>query len=169
VAGVEFLVAPAEASALPSASVDLVTVAQALHWFNIERFFEEARRVLKDGGLLAYWSYYNCRVNPDVDEIVEAIFADVYDFWPPESELVENRYRDVTMPFREIAAGPFSMTTDWTAGDTLNYIRTWSAVRRYQASRGADPVEHYAEQLRLAWGDGRRTVDWPLVLRVGRK
>ena len=83
--GVDFYVAPAEASALPAGSVDLVTVAQALHWFNIERFFEEADRVLKPGGLLACWSYHHCRVEPAIDELIESVFAEVEHFDPEET------------------------------------------------------------------------------------
>jgi ubiquinone/menaquinone biosynthesis C-methylase UbiE len=167
--GVDFYVAPAEASALPAGSVDLVTVAQALHWFNIERFFEEADRVLKPGGLLACWSYHHCRVEPAIDELIESVFAEVEHFWPPETAIVVNRYRDIILPFHEIAAGPFSMTIGWSAEDLINYMKTWSASRRYLAEQGSDPVEEYAEELRRRWGTSVRDVVWPLIVRVGRK
>jgi ubiquinone/menaquinone biosynthesis C-methylase UbiE len=167
--GVEFLVAPAEASALVVESVDLITVAQALHWFNIERFFEEASRVLKPGGILAWWTYHHCSAGPDIDAIIEAVFDAVDDYWPPEREIVENRYRDVLMPFREIAAGPFSMSMSWSAGDIMNYMGTWSATQRFRAETGRDPLETFRPAMAAAWGDGQRTVTWPLILRVGQK
>ena len=167
--GVEFVVAPAEASALPGRSVDLVTVAQALHWFNIDRFFDEAKRVLKPGGILACWTYHHCSVSPEIDEIIEAVFAAVDEFWPPERELVENRYRDIAMPFREIAAGPFSMSVHWSAADILDYMGTWSATERSRAATGQDPLALFRAGMESAWGDGRRPVTWPIILRVGRK
>jgi SAM-dependent methyltransferase len=167
--GVEFYVAPAEASALQAGSVDLVTVAQALHWFNTDRFFEEAERVLKPGGVLACWSYHHCSVNAECDAVIEAVFSDVRDYWPPESEIVENRYRDITLPFREFAGGPFSMSVAWYVDDILNYMRTWSASRRFLAERGLNAVDAHAGELRSRWGDGLRDVSWPIVLRIGRK
>lgn len=166
---VEFYVAPAEASALPAASVDLVTVAQALHWFNIERFFDEARRVLKPGGVLACWSYHHCSVNAEIDPLIEAVFAAVEDYWPPERDIVENRYRDVLLPFHEFAAGPFSLSLSWTADLLVNYMRTWSASRRYLLATGQDPVGQYAAELRARWGESPRKVTWPIILRAGRK
>ena len=167
--GVEFLVAPAEASALAGDSVDLITVAQALHWFNIERFFDEAKRVLKSGGILACWAYHHCSVSPEIDEIIEAFFKAVDDFWPPERELVENRYRDIAMPFRELAAGPFSMSVLWSAAELLDYMNTWSATQRHRADTGRDPLAPFRARIESRWGDGRRWVTWPIILRVGRK
>lgn len=167
--GVQFLIAQAEASALAAASVDLITVAQALHWFNIDSFFDEARRVLKPDGVLAAWCYHRCHVNPECDEIIDAILDEVDAYWPPQREIVENRYHDISMPFTEIAVGPFSMTASWTAIDALDYMRTWSASQRYLRATGDDPMRDHARALISRWGEGRREVAWPLILRVGRK
>jgi len=165
----EFCVARAEESGLESASVDLITVAQALHWFEVEAFFAEASRVLKRGGVLAFWVYHNCRVDPDCDEIIDAVFAKIDAFWPTERDIVENDYPDIAMPFTEIPTDEFSMTTEWTAENALNYMRTWSATRRYLAENGNDPCDEFVDELRSRWGNGTRTVSWPLILRVGRK
>ena len=61
----------AEAGALVSGSMDLVTVAQALHWFDRGAFFLEARRVLVPGGLLAIWSYGLPSIEPAIDEVLQ--------------------------------------------------------------------------------------------------
>ena len=166
---VEFCVARAEESGLESASVDLITVAQALHWFDVEAFFAEASRVLKRGGVLAFWIYHNCQVDPECDEIIDALFAKVDAFWPTERDIVENDYPDIAMPFTEIPTDEFSMTTEWTAENALNYMRTWSATRRYLAENGNDPCDEFVDELRSRWGNGTHTVSWPLILRVGRK
>lgn len=166
---VEFRTAPAEASGLDAGTVDLVTVAQALHWFDIPRFFTECERVLKPGGLLAVWCYERNRVDVRCDAVISRMFAEVEDYWPPERDLVENHYRDIDMPFDELPSPGFDMSAEWRVDDVLGYFRTWSASQRYLRERNADPVAVIESDLRQAWGDGPRTVSWPLTLRIGRK
>ena len=168
-AGIEFRVARAEASALRSASVDLITVAQALHWFDIDRFFAEVCRVLKPGGVLAIWCYEHCRVGAACDQQIRKIFAEVEPYWPPEREIVESRYKGIALPVAEFSADKFHMQACWTADNMLDYMRTWSASQRYLDDKGADPTAHFANELRAAWGDDRHTVRWPITLRMGRK
>ena len=166
---IEFRVAAAESSAIESCSVDLITVAQALHWFDIERFFDEACRVLKPGGVLAVWAYERCHVAPECSEVLEKIFAEVELFWPPEREIVDGQYRSITLPVAELPAASFEMRLAWTASEMLNYMRTWSATQRYMRENGSDPVALHEQELRLQWGDGKRELRWPLTLKAGRK
>jgi len=168
-ARVEFRVAAAESSGIDPESVDLITVAQALHWFDIERFFEEACRVLKPGGVLAFWSYERCLVNRNCNEVIEKIFAEVESHWPPERAIVEDSYGSITLPVPETPVESFEMQLEWTAHEMLNYMRTWSATQRYMRVNSADPVALYAQELARAWGDGRRDVRWPLTFKAGRK
>jgi ubiquinone/menaquinone biosynthesis C-methylase UbiE len=166
--GIEFRVAPAESPAIASGSVDLITVAQALHWFDIEQFFAQVLQVLKPGGVLAVWSYERARISPQCDQIIERIFAEVEPYWPPEREIVEDRYRSIVLPLAEFPVEDFEMQIAWGADEMLNYMRTWSATRRYLADKGADPVALHAAQLGRCWGEARRQVSWPLTLRAGR-
>lgn len=167
--GIEFRVAPAETSGLPAGSVDLITVAQALHWFDIERFFDEAQRVLKPGGVLSYWCYERCKVDPQCDDLVEQIFAEVEPYWPPERDIVENHYAGFDMPFPSIPVGDFAMHASWSADNMLAYMRTWSASQRYMKDRGRDPVARHADDLAAAWGSEHRQVRWPITLKAGQK
>lgn len=166
---VTYRVAPAEKSGIPSASCDLVTVAQALHWFDFDRFNEECFRVLRPGGVVAAWSYGLARVSSGIDEIINDFYAGEIDpFWPEGRHYVENQYRDIPFPFAKITPPNFEMTLRWSADQTLAYLRTWSAVQRFKNQHDRDPVDRIAETLRTEWGPGDRTVTWPLTLLIGR-
>lgn len=166
---VEYRVAPAEQSGLDSQSVDVVTVAQALHWFEIPAFFAEATRVLKPGGIIAVFAYNLLSVSPEIDPIVNRFYYETTDrFWPPERKIVEGGYRDIDFPFQELAAPDFQMASHWTADQLFGYLRTWSATKRFIAERGFDPVDKLADEVRPLWSDGARLVQWPLMMRVGR-
>lgn len=167
-ARVDYRVVPAETPGLGPASIDLITVAQALHWFDIERFFAAAKNTLRPGGVLAYWCYGFCSTEPACDEIVRSIYEFVGDYWPPERVLVENGYRDIEPPLPVIDTDEFHMQVDWSADRMLDYVRTWSACQRYRRSIGKDPLDGFAEMLKGHWGSGRRSVRWPLRLTVGQ-
>lgn len=168
---VEYRVAPAEASGLPDASVDLVTVAQALHWFDRPAFYAEVRRVLRPGGLVAAWTYgASVFEDPRADAVHRRFYSDtVGPYWPPERALVEAGYRTIEFPFEEIEAPAFEMEADWTLSSFLGYVGTWSAVTRFRRERGHDPVAELGEELRRLWGnpEAPRRIRWPLAMRVG--
>jgi SAM-dependent methyltransferase len=168
---VEFLVGPAEHAPLPDSAADLITVAQAFHWFDFERFFAEARRVTKPGGVLAVWTYAYHRVNPAVDRMTDRLEAEfTHAYWPAERQHVFDRYASVPFPFEELPAPRFELTQSWTLPALLGYLNTWSATKRFIAANGFNPVEKLAGEFAAAWGDPAReqTVSWELHLRVGR-
>jgi ubiquinone/menaquinone biosynthesis C-methylase UbiE len=150
-------------------AADLLTVAQAVHWFDFDRFWPEVRRVLRTGGLCAAWTYEKFRVDPAVDEVVDAFYTGVVGpFWPPERRHVEQAYRTLPFPLTEVAAPAFVLETDWTLDTVLRYLGTWSAVQRYRDARGADPLPALGERLRRPWPDGEsRRLRWPIHLRIG--
>ena len=165
---VEYRVAAAEESGLAARSIDLITVSQALHWFDIDRFFEEAMRVLVSGGVLSAWSYELCIVESAVDAQILALYQEIDEYWPPERRIVEARYRGIELPMPAVAAPEFEMTACWTADAMLGYLRTWSACQRYLRERGIDPVAAIEEPLRGHWGPEPREVRWPIALKIGR-
>ena len=168
-ARIEFRVAPAESPELETHSIDLVTVAQAVHWFDRPRFYGAAREALRQGGLIALWSYGLFTIFPALDELVGYFYSEtIGSYWPPERRLVEERYATLEFPFAEIEPPNFVMRHEWTAEQVLGYLRTWSAVQRYRKARGVDPVSAIQPELIRLWGGiETREVRWPLHMRVG--
>lgn len=168
----EYRVSPAEILATPDASLDLLTVAQAIHWFDLPRFFAEADRALKPGGLLAVWGYQLLYTDSALDEIVEDFHSRVVGpYWPPERALLDNGYTRISFPYPRQLAPEFRMTVRWPFSHLLGYLNTWSAVKQYEKAQGHNPVEKHLDTLLAAWGDPDSTKDiyWPLMLRVGKK
>lgn len=167
--GVTYRQAAEDGTGLPDRSTDLVTAAQAAHWFDLTRFSAEARRVLRPGGVVAIWCYGLCNVSSAIDEAVARFYhEEVGPCWPPDRRHVEDGYRSLLFPFAESPFPAHQMTRRWTCDDFLGYLRTWSAVERYQRERGADPVAPFAVELGSLWGTGERLVRWPLSGRLGR-
>jgi SAM-dependent methyltransferase len=153
------------------ASVDLVTVAQALHWLDLPRFFTEARRVLKPGGILAVWCYGRVRIAPDVDAVVDW-FEDsrISPYRAPELARMRGEYRDVEFPFDEVPMRPWSMSETMTREQFLGFVGSWSAVAAAREETGADPVAELSSALARVWSDAAppRPVRWPMAARAGR-
>lgn len=168
---IEYRVSPAEASDLPDRSADLVTVAQAMHWFDLPKFYAEVRRVLKPRGVLAAWGYNRLLLpRPAVQDCVDGFYEEkIGAYWPAERVHVENAYRDLPFPFARVDAPRFSLHKDWSQEQLLGYLRSWSAVGRFKAANGYDPVDALAEEIAAHWPAGKTMrVEWPLFIHVGR-
>ena len=169
---VSYSVAPAEHSGLAAASVDLVTVAQALHWFDVEAFYAEARRVARPGAVLAVWTY----PRPEfVDAGLDSQFANFYanvvgQYWPPERRHVEANYTTLPFPFEELPHPPLALELRWNLEQVLGYVSSWSATTRYRQAEGRDPLPLLRAAIAPFWsaaGDQMR-VRMPIALRAGR-
>ncbi len=171
--GVEYRVALAEESGLADACADIVTVAQALHWFDTPRFFAEAVRVLKADGILAAWSYGKLHIEEaEIDAAVQSFYEnDVGPYWPPERRHIEDGYRSIPFPFARLEPPAFTMAAAWTLPELLNYLRSWSATAAFIKAQGIDPVDQLHRTLLRLWGDPERPrlVVWPLNVLVGHK
>lgn len=167
---IHYEVADAEHAPLQDHMADAVTVAAAAHWFNLDPFYKEVKRVLKPGGLLALWAYTVCQITPAVQEVMGPFYHDIIGpYWPVERHHVDVNYSDFAFPFSEIVAPKFEMKADYTLAQWVGYLHTWSAVQRYVTASGKDPVSLILSDLSIAWGDPAmaRTITWPLFMRVG--
>lgn len=168
-AQISYRIGPAEASGIDSRSVDLIVVAQALHWFEADRFFAEAQRVLKHDGILAVCNYTYVKISPAIDSMIGRFYRETTGpFWPPERTLVETNYQSIAFPFSELPSRRFEMNEQWNLNDLAGYLRTWSAVQRFIAVRGIDPVDDLMNELEFVWGDPEmpHEIIWPLNLRL---
>lgn len=170
---VSYRTALAHASGLSDGSTDLVAVAQALHWLDVEAFYEEVRRVLVPGGVLCVWCYGLPRLDiSGIDSELERFYGAVVGrYWPPERRMVETGYADLRFPFDEAPAPAFEMIADWTLAELMAYVGTWSATERCRRVEGGDPLGPFAAELAPRWGDTARPrrVRWPLSVRIGRR
>jgi ubiquinone/menaquinone biosynthesis C-methylase UbiE len=168
---ISYAVEAAEQSSLPDQSVQCVCVAQALHWFDFERFFKEVKRVLQPGGLLVVWTYEKSSVNEAVDAVFETLYRGTLDdYWPPERKHVESAYQNIVFPFAEIPAPHFQLQCQWNLAQYLAYLSSWSASQRYLKANGVDAVAAIENDMQQAWGNPENILNvcWPLTVRAGR-
>ena len=168
---VRYAQAPAEASGLPAAVVDLAVAAQAAHWFDLAGYYAEVRRVARRGAIIALATYATMRIDDDVDGVVKRFYSDVVGpYWPPERRHTEDGYRSLPFPFDELPAPELEMRAEWALADVVGYVETWSAVRAMARATGRAPIPELRRDLARVWGPEAavRPVRWPLALRVGR-
>jgi len=168
---VEYRVGRAEISGLPSHSVDLVVAAAALHWFDLDAFYEEARRVLRAGGVLAAWSYHVAHVEPPFDEVLRPFYRDlVGPYFAEGARLVDDRYEGVTLPGTALESPRLFASARWNAAGIANFVRTWSGVQAYLTAKGEDPVRGLTAEIQRVCGSANavHTLRWPLYLRASR-
>ena len=168
---VRYVANVAEQPAFGDRTLDLVTAAQAAHWFDHERFYAGVRRVLRPDGVLAIWTYGLAQIDATIDATIRDFYSgEVGEYWPPERRFVESAYRTLPFPLEEVATPAFELRLQWDLDALMGYLSTWSAVQRYIKARGSDPLPGLRRKLQDQWGpasDPRRVV-WPLHLRVGR-
>jgi SAM-dependent methyltransferase len=165
-------VEPGERPALPDGSVQLIAVAQALHWFDREAFFAECERVLAPGGVLAAWGYGDFIAPEGMVDAVEDFRALIEPHWPPERALVDAHYAGFDWPFPALPApATLWLEAEWPLPHFLRYLASMSATARCRAELGEDPVARHAPTLAAAWGEAGevRTIRWPLFLHLRRK
>jgi len=166
---IEYAVRPAEDSGIPDKTIDLVAVAQAAHWFDMEAFASEVNRVCKNDSILAIWGYTLFQSTPMVDAHVRQLYANVLDgYWDPHRDLVDRRYQDFHLPFQELPCPNFEMLNTWNADTILGYLGTWSAVNAYRKANHTNPIETIRQDIKDALGESSVICHTPVFLRAWR-
>ena len=167
---IEYSLQPAEKTGFADDSFDLITVAQAIHWFDFEAFYAEAHRTLKPKGILAVIGYNLPRFTHAIDSIINVFYRDVVGpFWDKERIYIDEHYRTIPFPYADLPTPSFGIDVEWTLDHLLGYLQTWSAVKHYQKQKGEDPVVGIAPRLESAWGEAEvLSGRFPILLRVAR-
>lgn len=155
-ANIRYIACPAEKSSIDDHSLDLITVAQALHWFDLDAFYQEARRTLKSGGVLTAWCYGLFRISPKLDALIqqlyETILGDAY--WPKERRYIDQNYQTIPFPFPKIKTPSFIIERPLNFAQCVGYLNTWSALKEYQKrNNGNNPLDLIIDDLQAAWGE----------------
>jgi SAM-dependent methyltransferase len=168
---IDYRCAPAEQIPLPDASASLITAAQAAHWFDLPAFFREVRRIAMPGAILALISYGVLNLEPSLDERFQTFYWDeIGPYWPPERKLVDTGYATIEFPFEELAPPSLAIRVEWHLSEFLGYLLTWSSVRAAKEAGKEALFMAFADDIARAWGDPdtRRSVAWPINMRIGR-
>lgn len=161
----------AEASGITAQTVDLVTSAQAVHWFRINDFYDEVRRVAAKNSFIAVWGYNNFRIEPAIDRILNDFYTKhlAYYWQDPPRSLLASEYTALPFPFAEIATPRFEIRTNWFLSQLCGYLRTMSSVREYMKDHEHDPISELLDRLSKVWRrDALKDVRFPLFMRLGR-
>lgn len=165
---INYSVCPAEQTPFPDQSFDLITVAQALHWFDVDAFHQEVRRVAQPGAVVAEWGYSVLQIAPGIDPICYHFYDHIIGpYWAPNRKHVEDHYARLPFPFANKEQREFTIRRQWNLERFLNYLRTWSSVQHYIRQHGTDPVLLIADQLKTVWGGAEREVRFPVFFRAG--
>ncbi len=149
---------------------DLIVVAQAIHWFDFEKFYTEVFRTAKPGAYIVVTGYGNLKINLQIDQVIHFLYENILgSYWYPERVYVDNEYQTIPFPFQDESVPAMNNSFHWSFSHLMGYLHTWSAVRHYQQKNGNNPLELIEQDLKKAWGEQEnREVRFPLILRVGK-
>jgi SAM-dependent methyltransferase len=166
---ISYLLESSNKSSFPDASFDLITVAQAIHWFHFDDFYAEVKRTLKPFGIFAAFGYGVMRIDEQVDAVIHKLYKGILGgYWDEERKHIDEGYSSIPFPFQEFAVPKFSIQTTWDFDQMIGYLNTWSALQHYKKANNSSPLAILMPELEMAWGTGDKEVYFPILLRVGK-
>ncbi len=165
---IDYRIESGENPTILDGEVNLITIAQAFHWFDHKKFAEVCKRVARPDSHLAVWTYAKATINPELDLVVEKLYTGILEnYWEKERKLVEQGYRSIEIPFEEIKTPTFRLQVDWSVEQVLGYFKTWSAMQSFLKKNPPDSIIEALREIETAWGsEPTRKMEWPLSLRV---
>jgi SAM-dependent methyltransferase len=165
-----YSVQPAESTDFADQQFDLIIVAQAIHWFDFDRFYAEVRRTAKENALICVLGYGRIEVSEPIDQLITSFYKDVIgSYWDKERRYIDENYQTIPFPFTEIQTPRFVNRLQWDLEHLIGYLNTWSAVKHFIRQNGYNPIDKLQNELEQLWGkDKTKEVRFPLLLRIGR-
>lgn len=160
----------AEKTSFTENTFDLITVSQALHWFDLDKFYTEVKRTVKPNGWIAVWTYTLPSISPEIDELVHKKFYHkmLGEYWDAERKLVDEKYKTISFPFKEIHCPAFEIKLDWTINDLSGYLNSWSALQKFIIANHYNPVDEFMKEIKPIWKQETMKAVFPLYLRMGQ-
>jgi ubiquinone/menaquinone biosynthesis C-methylase UbiE len=170
IANVNYIKMPAERTDFKDKKFDLITVAQAIHWFDFDVFYKEISRILKPEGIFAVLGYGFFSTNDESDKILWHLYEDIVGpYWYPERNYLTESYQTIPFPLQELVNEKYSMPYTWTFDQLIGYLETWSATANYKkANNNENPIAIVYDELKTSWEKGDKQVTFPMFLRIGK-
>ena len=167
---INYKLEPAEHTSFPDNLFDLVTVAQAIHWFNFDEFYKEVKRTSKETGILAVIGYGNFETGGELNDVIKHFYNKVVGpYWDTERKYIDESYRTIPFPFTELKPIALEQEYEWTFEQLTGYLNTWSAVQHYIKSNNEKPVNAFSNELKKAWGEEKsKAFSFPILMRIGK-
>lgn len=166
---VHYSVQASEQTNFSSGSINLITIAQAIHWFDFDRFYQEVRRVAANDAVIAVIGYSRPRLQLELDQLLDEFYTQTVGFyWDKERRYIDEGYMTIPFPFNELERPDFSMNYEWRLAHLIGYLSTWSAVKHYKAQTGKDPMTEFKLKLEaIVEAESVLKIEFPLLLRIG--
>lgn len=167
---ISYSVQPAEQTNFDNGLFDLITVAQAIHWFDFDRFYTEVRRTAKNGALLCVIGYGILTISEQIDAAITDFYYNIIgSYWDSERQYIDEHYKTIPFPFDEIKAPSLTNTQYWTLDHLIGYLNTWSAVTHFIKQNHVNPVDKLRTEIEKYWGKRQiKPVRFPVLIRTGR-
>jgi ubiquinone/menaquinone biosynthesis C-methylase UbiE len=167
-ANIYYSLQPAEQTSFADNTFDLITVSQALHWFEFNSFYKEVERIAKPGSVFAAWSYSLLYISPEIDKLIRSFYTEtIGSYWDAERKYVDDEYKTIPFPFDEIAAPHFTMEYYWTTGELEGYLNTWSALQKFITANKYNPVDELMQKIKPHVSNEKMKIIFPLHIRMG--
>ena len=166
---IKYQIAAAEQTNFPDNSFDLITVAQAYHWFKFDAFENEVKRVAKKDAVIAVWGYNLFSTNnAAINAVIKKFYTEIVGaYWDAERKYIDNCFSSVPFNFTPLPTKDFFINTEWSKDDVVGYLNSWSAVQHFIDDRKYNPVDDIISDLDLLWKDIKH-VSFPVFLKLGR-
>ena len=167
---ISYSVQPAETTNFDDGQFDLVIVAQAIHWFDFDKFYNEVRRNEKSNALLCIIGYGRLTISKEIDEVITDFYTNIIGkYWDKERTYIDENYNTIPFPFDEVKTPAFTNLKLWTFEHLIGYLNTWSAVKHFTRQNDFNPIDKLQADLKPFWNNKQsKQVRFPILLRVGK-